>query len=93
MEREDLVSPGVDGASKARQLGDVGVGGVLEEHDEPALGVGEVSGGVDLDEEFTGEPDRGDFAVGITRSEPGAEAFPAVLGQVVQVRSSSRRIP
>ena len=75
------------------EFADVGVGGVLEEHDQAASGVGEVVGGVDLDEEFAGEPHGGDFAVGITGGESGAEAFPAVPGRWSQVRSRSRRMP
>ena len=83
VERVDLLSPGIDGASKPGQLRDLRVGGVLEEYDQHTSSVGEVGGGVDLDEEFTGEPDGGDFAVGNTSSEPGAQAFPPLLGQVV----------
>ena len=39
-------------------------------------------GGVDLGEQFAGEPHGGDFAVGVAGGEPGAEAFPASLVQV-----------
>ena len=58
------------------ELGDVGVGGVLEEHDQPPLRVREIGGGVDLGEQFAGEPDGGDLTIDITSGEPGAQACP-----------------
>jgi hypothetical protein len=70
-EREDFVTLGVDDASEPGELWDLGVGGVLEEHDQSSFRVGEIFGGVDLDEEFACEPDGGDFAVGVTGCEPG----------------------
>src|SRR5215204_5895846 len=74
VEGEDLVAPAVDGAGEAGEFGDLDVGGVLEEHDQPTLGVGQVVGGVDLRQELAGEPHGGDFAVGVAGGEPGAEA-------------------
>lgn len=83
VERKDRVSPDVEAASKPGQLRDLGAGGVLEEHDQEAPRVGGIDGGVHLDERLAGEPDGDDFTVGVTSSEPGAEAFPASFGQVV----------
>ena len=82
VEGEDLVAPAVDGVRKPCELGDVGVGGVLEEHDQPALRVGQVACGVDLGQEFAGEPDGGDVAVGVAGCEAVAEAFPAAVVEV-----------
>jgi hypothetical protein len=69
---EDLVTPAVDGAAEAGELGDVGVGGVLEEHHEPSSGGGKVGCGVDLRQEFSGEPDGSDLAVTVAGGEPSA---------------------
>ena len=55
---EHLVGPAVDRAGEAAELGNVDIGAVLEEHDQPAAGVGEVGGGVDLAQQFLGH-DRG----------------------------------
>ena len=64
---EDLVAPAVDGPGEPGELGDVGVGGVPEEHDRPALRVGRDRPLDHLGKEFTGEPDRGDFAIWVRR--------------------------
>ena len=64
------------------QLGDLDVGGVVEEHDQATASVPDVAGGVDLGEEFTGEPHGSDLAVRIAGGEPGAEPFPASLVEV-----------
>jgi hypothetical protein len=45
---EDLLAPVIDGASEPGQLGDVGVGGMLEERDQPAPRSSSVGRGVDL---------------------------------------------
>ena len=82
VEGEDLVAPVVDGVREPGELGDVGLRGVLEEHDEPSFRVVEAVGGVDLGEELAGEPDGGDVAVGVAGGEPVAEAFPAPLVEV-----------
>jgi len=39
VEGEDLVTPTIDGLRESGEFGDVCVGGVLEEHDQPSLGV------------------------------------------------------
>lgn len=39
---EDLVSPTIDRSRETGELGDVGVGGVLEEHDQPPSRVCEI---------------------------------------------------
>ena len=56
---------------------------MLEEYDESSVRVGEVVGGVDLDEGFAGEPHGGDVAVGRTSCESDAQPFPALVGEVV----------
>jgi len=89
---EDLVTPAVDGAGEAGELGDVRVGCVLEEHHEPSSCGGKVGCGVDLGEQLASEPDGGDLARSPAaiplrrRSQPRSFKF-------FQVINSSRRIP
>jgi hypothetical protein len=45
---EDLGPPPIDYAGELGQLGDLDVGAVLEEHDQPSAGVSDVVGGVHL---------------------------------------------
>ena len=45
---EDLGPLPVDGAGQPAELGDLSVGAVLEEHDQPTSGVADVDGGVHL---------------------------------------------
>lgn len=74
---EELARAPIDHSCEAGQFGHVSVGGVLEEHDQLTFRCGEVGGGVDLGDEFAGEPHRGDLTIGVTGGEPGAEAFSA----------------
>ena len=90
---EDLVTPPVDGGGKAGQLGDIVVGGVLEEHDQAPLRVSEIVGCVDLGEQLASQPDSGDLTVDVTSSETGAEIVPFPVIEVAHVINSSRRIP
>jgi len=54
----------------------------LEEHDQPPSGSGEIVRRVDLRQELSSEPHRGDLAVAITGGEPGAKLVPAVERRV-----------
>ena len=53
--------------------------------------MGEIVGGVDLDEALAGEPDGGDFAVGSAGGEPVESRSQPRFVEVRQVRSSSGR--
>ena len=82
VEGEDLVAPAIDDAGKTGELGHAGVGDVLEEHDQPPSGSGAIVRRVDLRQELSSEPHRGDLAVAITGGEPGAKLVPAVERRV-----------
>ena len=63
---EGLVAPAVDGPGEPGELGDVGVGGVPKN----TIGLRFASARSTADrlgKEFTGEPDRGDFAIWVRR--------------------------
>ena len=53
----------------------------------------EVTGSVDLGEQFPGQPNGGHFVVGVAGRESGTRAFPARSLRFDQMRSSSGRIP
>ena len=86
---EGLIRPAVDGASEAGQLGDVGLGGVLEEHDQATLGVGQVVGGVDLREQLAGEPDSGDLTIDAPAARPARSLSQPFALRLRHVISSS----
>ena len=60
---QDFVTPTVDRAGEACELGDLGVGGVLEEHDQAPLRVRKILGCVDLGEQLSGEPHGCDLTI------------------------------
>ena len=82
VEREDLVVAVVHGLREPGELGDACGRGVLEEHDQPSLGVCESVGCVDIRQQFASQPDRSDLAVAIASSEAGAQAVPTAVVEV-----------
>ena len=74
-------APPVDRASQSGQLGHVGIGAVLQEHDQAATGVCDVDGGVDLAQQILGHDGGAEFAVGISGGEELEHPCQAIVAQ------------